>query len=174
MQNKSKEAIKKLQQKSNPTGSTAESLMKETTNERNAGKRVHYPDYWKKKRMNPDFVKQLQQTVNSEPIATDEHGEYRTGKFLHSCAVIVVSFVNNLWSLEIHSQYQVNLPMIQEVRYKYLPDSLMMALLFLPRDQRTSDKVAVLYQIPGELRDNADDVDDVPFEETPENEDNRE
>ena len=131
--------------------------------------KVFFPPFWKKKKLNPSFVSELEESVNSEPIATDEHGEYRAGKFLHSCAVVVVSHVNNLWSLEIHSQYQVNLPMIQEVRYKYLPDNLMMAQLFLPRDQRTSDKVAVLYQIPGELRDN-----EVPNEETPENEDNRE
>lgn len=127
------------------------------------GKRgVHFPSFWKKKKLSPSFVSELEKSAASEPILTDEHGEYRTGKFLHSCAVVVVSFVNNLWSLEIHSQYQVNLPMIQEVRYKYLPDNLMMAMLFLPREQRISDKVAVLYQIPGELRDN---VEDVPFED---------
>lgn len=130
---------------------------------------VHFPPFWKKKKLNPSFVAELEKSAASQPISMDEHGEYRAGKFLHSCAVIVVSFVNNLWSLEIHSQYQVNLPMIQEVRYKYLPDNLMMAMLFLPREQRISDKVAVLCQIPGELIDNADNV---PFEETTIHEDN--
>jgi hypothetical protein len=121
---------------------------------KNGKKRVHFPPFWKKKKLNPKFVKELEESANSEPILTDEYGEYRTGKFLHSCAVIVVSFVNNLWSLEIHSQYLVNLPMIQEVRYKYLPDNLMIAQLFLSREQRSTEKVAVLYQIPGQLRDN--------------------
>lgn len=133
---------------------------------KNGKTRVHFPPFWKKRKLNPEFVKELEESLNSEPIATDEYGEYRTGKFLHSCAVIIVSFVNNLWSLEIHSQHLVNLPMIQEVRYKYLPDNLMMAQLFLSRDQHKSEKVAVLYQIPGELRDN-----EVPLEEMPENED---
>lgn len=122
---------------------------------------IHLPQYWKKKKLSHTFVDELKKTANSEPIITDEHGEYRAGKFLHSCAVVFVSYVNKLWSLEIHSEHPIGLPMIQEIRYKYLPDELMMAYLLLPREQRINDKVAVLYQIPGELRDN---VDDVPFE----------
>ncbi|MDH6308005.1 hypothetical protein M2451_002524 [Dysgonomonas sp. PFB1-18] len=141
--------------------------MQEKKNEIREKNQVYYPEFWKKRKMNPEFVKDLEESANSKPIATDEHGEYRAGKFLHSCAIVIVAYANNLWSVEIHSQHQVNLPMIREIRYKYLPDNLMMAQLFLPRDQRITDKAVVLYQIPGELRDN-----EVPTEEIAENESN--
>lgn len=114
---------------------------------------VYFPEYWKKKKLNPSFVGELKKTANSEPYAQDEHGEYRLGKFLHSCAIVVVGVVDNLWTLEIHSENPIGLPMIQEIRYKYLPDNLMMAMLFLPRKERTSAKTVVLYQIPGDLKD---------------------
>lgn len=123
-------------------------------------KKLHIPAFWKKRKINPNFIKELEESINSEPIATDGHGEYRVGKFLHSCAVVVVSHVNDLWSVEIHNQHTIGLPMIQEVRYKFLPDNLMMAQLFLPREQRNSENVAVLYQIPGELRDNSSETTD--------------
>ena len=55
--------------------------------------------------------------------------------------------------LEIHSENLIGLPMIQEIRYKYLPDNLMMAMLFLPRKERNNPKTVVLYQIPGNLKD---------------------
>ncbi|MEY8591437.1 hypothetical protein AALK14_08305 [Butyricimonas hominis] len=116
-------------------------------------KGVHFPEYWRKKKLNRSLVADLEKTANSEPYAQDEHGEYRLGKFLHSCAIVVVGVVDNLWTLEIHSENPIGLPMIQEIRYKYLPDNLMMAMLFLPRKERTSAKTVVLYQIPGNLKD---------------------
>ncbi len=118
-----------------------------------ARKGVHFPEYWRKKKLNRSFVDDLEKAANSEPFAQDEHGEYRLGKFLHSCAIVVVGVVDNLWTLEIHSENPIGLPMIKEIRYKYLPDNLMMAMLFLPRKERTSAKTVVLYQIPGNLKD---------------------
>lgn len=116
-------------------------------------KGVHFPEYWRKKKLNRSLVADLEKTANSEPYAQDEHGEYRLGKFLHGCAIVIVGVVDNLWTLEIHSENPIGLPMIQEIRYKYLPDNLMMAMLFLPRKERTSAKTVVLYQIPGNLKD---------------------
>lgn len=116
-------------------------------------KGVYFPEHWRKKKLHPSFVKELEKTANSEPFAQDEYGEYRLGKFLHSCAMVVVGVIDNLWTLEIHSENPIGLPMIQEIRYKYLPDNLMMAMLFLPRKERTSAKTIVLYQIPGNLKD---------------------
>lgn len=118
-----------------------------------ARKGGHFPEYWRKKKLNRSLVDDLGKAANSEPFAQDEHGEYRLGKFLHSCAIVVVGVVDNLWTLEIHSENPIGLPMIQEIRYKYLPDNLMMAMLFLPRKERTSAKTVVLYQIPGNLKD---------------------
>lgn len=120
---------------------------------KDGNKGVYFPEYWRKKKLNPSFVDELKKTANSETYAQDEHGEYRLGKFLHSCAIVVVGVVDNLWTLEIHSENPIGLPMIQEIRYKYLPDNLMMAMLFLPRKERTSAKTVVLYQIPGDLKD---------------------
>lgn len=117
-----------------------------------ARKGVHFPEYWRKKKLNRSFVDDLEKTANSDPFAQDEHGEYRLGKFLHGCAIVVVGVVDNLWTLEIHSENPIGLPMIQEIRYKYLPDNLMMAMLFLPRKERISAKTVVLYQIPGDLK----------------------
>lgn len=116
-------------------------------------KGVFFPDYWRKKKLNRAFVDELEKTANSEPFAQDEYGKYRLGKFLHGCSIIVVGVVDNLWTLEIHSENLIGLPMIQEIRYKYLPDNLMMAMLFLPRKERNNPKTVVLYQIPGNLKD---------------------
>ena len=143
MQDKKMKAVKKLQQ---------ETLGVETAGSVNTTvKRVHYPDYWKKKLLNPDFVKKLQQTVNKEPVITDKHGEYKDGVFLHGCNIVIVSITDDLWSLEIHSEHAVGLHTIKEIRYKYLPDEFLMAQLFPTRAKKGSDCKVILYQIPGSL-----------------------
>lgn len=128
-------------------------------------KGVNIPPFWKKKKLDPSFVQELEKSANSDPVLTDDYGEYRVGVFLHSCAIISVSYENGLWSLEIHSHHLVNLPLIEDVRYKYLPDDIVVTMLLLPRDQRIGNKVTALYQIPGQLRDGEMKDYDLPKEE---------
>lgn len=118
-------------------------------------KGVHFPAYWKKKKLNRAFVDELEKAANSDPFAKDEFGEYRFGTFLHGCAVVKVEITDNLLSIAIHSQHPIGLPMLKEIRYKYAPDALLMTMLMPARDQQISENTIVLYQIPGSLGEDA-------------------
>ena len=109
---------------------------------------IQLPQYWKKKKLNPEFIK-------------DEFGEYRFGTFLHGCAIVKVEMTDNLLSVAIHSQHPIGLPMIKEIRYKYAPNNCLMTMLMPSREQQISDNTVVLYQIPGSFSDTTD----VEFEE---------
>ena len=51
---------------------------------------IQLPQYWKKKKLNPEFIKELESTAKSDPFTKDEFGEYRFGTFLHGCAIVKV------------------------------------------------------------------------------------
>lgn len=112
-------------------------------------KKVEIPTYWRKKKLNPELESQLQETAKKESVLTDKHGEYKDGVFLYGCAIVVITITNDLWSLEIHSESPIGLPMIKEIRYKYLPDAFLMAQLLPSREEKSNDRNVVLYQIPG-------------------------
>lgn len=152
MQDRTKEKLEQRSEKSMDNTTDVIRTSERPFQANKAGnKGINFPPFWKKKRLKPEFVRELERTANSEPVATDEHGEYRVGKFLHGCSIINVGMADDLWSLEIHSDHPIGLPAIQEIRYKFLPDDLMMAMLFLPRKQRTTQNTVVLYQIPGSM-----------------------
>ncbi|HBG40232.1 MAG TPA: hypothetical protein DDW85_02310 [Porphyromonadaceae bacterium] len=111
--------------------------------------RVHYPEYWKKKKLAPMLLKQLEETVNSEPVVIDEHGEYREGVFLHRCYIVVVKMMDGLWLLQISGSVSVLLQTMKEIRYKYIPDDCLMAQLFPSRKDMQDEFNVSLYQIPG-------------------------
>lgn len=114
---------------------------------------IQIPQYWKKKKLNPGFIKELEETAKSVPFAKDEFGEYRLGTFLHGCAIVKVEQTDNLLSIAIHSQHTIGLPMIKEIRYKYAPNKFLMTMLMPSREQQISDNTVVLYQIPGSFND---------------------
>lgn len=76
---------------------------------------IQLPQYWKKKKLNPEFIKELESTAKSDPFTKDEFGEYRFGTFLHGCAIVKVEMTDNLLSVAIHSQHPIGLPMIKEI-----------------------------------------------------------
>lgn len=122
---------------------------------------IQLPQYWKKKKLNPEFIKELESTAKSDPFTKDEFGEYRFGTFLHGCAIVKVEMTDNLLSVAIHSQHPIGLPMIKEIRYKYAPNNCLMTMLMPSSEQQISDNTVVLYQIPGSFSDTTD----VEFEE---------
>lgn len=48
-------------------------------------KKVVFSPYWekRKRKLKKEFIQKLQDSANSEVIASDEYGEYRVGTFLH-------------------------------------------------------------------------------------------
>lgn len=104
--------------------------------------KVVYPPYWakRKKNLKKEFIQRLQESANSDVIATDEYGEYRLGTFLHKAAIVTVARDNGLWSLHIMSQEFVSSILVEEIRYKYLPDDLLMANSMAPGARQPSSK----------------------------------
>jgi hypothetical protein len=156
MQDKSKQALRELQEDKQVRSDKPGILSVKPSTESKTN-RVHYPDFWKKKRLNPEFVKQLQETANREPSITDDFGQYKEGIFLHGCTIVIVAITDGLWGLEIKSEHPVPLHVIKEIRYKYLPDECLMAQLLPSRKERGNDSNVMLYQIPGSLTDNKED-----------------
>lgn len=118
-------------------------------------KKPYYPEYWKKrkKRLSPDFVKMLNETAKREFDTVDEYGMYKQGVFLHGACVVTVSRENGLWGLHIISEMPIMLPLITEIRYKFLPDDLVMAMLFGTRAESKELKGVVLYEVPNNAKD---------------------
>lgn len=46
------------------------------------------------------------------------------------------------------SEVPIGLPLIKEIRYKFLPDNLLMAQLYAPRKDASEMKGVILYEIP--------------------------
>lgn len=112
--------------------------------------KVFYPEYWakRKNRLNPKLVKELEETAAREPEVTDDYGKYKPGTFLFKNTVVTVKRDPQAgWSLHIFSEHPIGLPLIKEVRYKFLPDQILMAQLL---DSREDDKMkgVILYELP--------------------------
>ncbi|UVV53747.1 hypothetical protein NXY15_03745 [Bacteroides thetaiotaomicron] len=82
----------------------------------------------------------------------DDYGVYKVGSFLYRNAFVTISKEDGLWTLHVISEAPIGLPLIKEVRYKYLPNNLMMAQIFGDRAEANEIKGVILYQIPnGEM-----------------------
>lgn len=123
--------------------------MLDEANQKINGK-VFYPPYFekRKKRLSPNIKKLLQESAQNKYETVDGYGAYRTGTFLHRASIVTVNKEDGLWSLHIISEHPITLPDIKEIRYKFLPDDVMMAMLFSPREVSRTMKGIVLYQIP--------------------------
>lgn len=62
-------------------------------------RKAYFPPYWekRKKRLKKEFIQKLQDSANSEVIASDKFGEYRAGTFLHKAAIVSVQKENGMW-----------------------------------------------------------------------------
>lgn len=115
---------------------------------------VVYPEYFKKKkkRMRPDFIKkleELQKRILPMWMITEC---IKLVLFLYRNAFVTISKEDGLWTLHVISEAPIGLPLIKEVRYKYLPNNLMMAQIFGDRAEANEIKGVILYQIPnGEM-----------------------
>lgn len=114
--------------------------------------KVHFPEFWRRKKLKESVLKELKESVNSKVLHTDEYGKYRAGLFLSGCTMVRVAIIDELWFCEIHSEKQIGLPMIKEIRTQYLPDDMVFAMILPPRSTPTASNLVTLYQIPGELK----------------------
>lgn len=136
--------FKKMEEKKeNPAQENVAVEKKETV-------KVCFPPYWEKrrKRLKKEFIQKLQDSANSEVIASDEFGEYRAGTFLHKAAIVSVQKENEMWSLHVVSEEFISSRLVEEIRYKFLPDNLLMAQLYGTREEAKMLKGVVLYEIP--------------------------
>lgn len=113
--------------------------------------KIHFPEYWAKRKhkLSKGLLKVLQATADADPEVVDTFGEYKRGTFLHRACVVTITRDNDLWNCHIFSEAMpVTLPIIQEVRDKYIPDGVMMAQLFPSREERKGLSGVILYEIP--------------------------
>lgn len=112
--------------------------------------RVVYPEYWVKRKswLNPELVKELEETAARESIITDDYGAYKPGTFLYRDAVVTVkNEPQSGWCVHIFSEHSIGLPLIKEVRYKYVPDHVIMVQVLGPREEEQI-KGVLLHEIP--------------------------
>lgn len=113
--------------------------------------KIHFPEYWAKRkhRLNPVLLKRLQATADAAPEVTDAYGEYKTGTFLHRSCIVTVKREDGIWSCHIfNNTMPIALPVIQEVRDKFVPDNVTMVQLFPSREERKGLKGVMLYEFP--------------------------
>lgn len=112
---------------------------------------IEWSDFFKKRanRLKKDFIKELQDSANNRYVEADAYGVYREGTFLHSACVVTVERDkdNGLWVLQITSEQPITLPIIKQVRYKYLPNDMMVCLMLPPRENESKNSV-MLYEMP--------------------------
>lgn len=123
--------------------------------------KVVYPPYFAKRKhlLNAGLIKLLQETADREPEVVDVFGEYKQGTFLHRYCIVTVTRENELWMVHIYSgDNPITLPVIQEVRDKYIPDYCMMVQFYPSREERNTLKGIQLCEMPGSIQE------DVPEE----------
>lgn len=114
--------------------------------------KIYFPEYWSKRRdkLSKKLIKELQETANRKPEVTDEYGEYKQGTFLHRAFVVTVTRELDCWQCHIFSdRMPVTLPIIRELRDKFIPDYCVMVQFFQSRAERDAIKGVVLCEIPG-------------------------
>lgn len=123
--------------------------------------KVVYPPYFAKRKhlLNAGLIKLLQETADREPEVVDVFGEYKQGTFLHRYCIVTVTRENELWMVHIYSgDNPITLPIIQEVRDKYIPNYCMMVQFYPSREERKTLKGIQLCEMPGSIQE------DVPEE----------
>ena len=124
-------------------------------------KNLVYPPYFAKRKhlLNAGLIKLLQETADKDPDVVDVYGEYKEGTFLHRFCIVTVTRENGLWMIHIYSEDNpITLPIIQEVRDKYVPDYCMMVQFYPSREERNTLKGIQLCEMPGSIQE------DVPEE----------
>ena len=129
--------------------------------------KVVYPPYFAKRKhlLNAGLIKLLQETADREPEVEDAFGKYKPGTFLHRYCIVTVTRENKLWMVHIYSgDNPITLPIIQEVRDKYIPNYCMMVQFYPSREERNTLKGIQLCEMPGSIQE------DVPEEKQEEKE----
>lgn len=121
-----------------------------------------FPEYWAKRKhlLNAGLLKELQETADREPVVTDEFGSYKPGTFLFKACIVTVTVEDGLWMIHIFSQAMpITLPIIQEVRDRYIPDYCMMVQFYPSRAERGTLMGIQLCEMPGSIQE--DDADGI-------------
>lgn len=121
--------------------------------------KIHFPEFWGKRKylLNAGFLKKLQETADKEPEVIDTYGEYKTGTFLHRSTIVTITRDNDLWNIHIYSPVlPITLPIIQEVRDKYVPDYCMMVQFYPSRVERATLRGVQLCEMPGSIQEDTD------------------
>lgn len=124
--------------------------------------KIEFPEFWAKRKhlINAGLMEVLQNTANQEPEVEDAYGKYKQGTFLFKCFIVTVTRENGLWMLHIFSQAMpITLPIIQEVRDKYIPDYCMMVQFYPSRQERNTLQGIQLCEMPGSIQE--DDADGI-------------
>lgn len=138
--------------------------------------KIEFPEFWAKRKhlINAGLMEVLQNTANQEPEVEDAYGKYKQGTFLFKCFIVTVTRENGLWMLHIFSQAMpITLPIIQEVRDKYIPDYCMMVQFYPSRQERNTLQGIQLCEMPGSIQeDDAEGIEPVQeVSDQPESED---
>lgn len=118
--------------------------------------KIEFPEFWAKRKhlINAGLMEVLQNTANQEPEVEDAYGKYKQGTFLFKCFIVTVTRENGLWMLHIFSQAMpITLPIIQEVRDKYIPDYCMMVQFYPSRQERNTLQGIQLCEMPGSIQE---------------------
>lgn len=118
--------------------------------------KIEFTEYWEKRKhlINAGLMEVLQNTANQEPEVKDAYGKYKQGTFLFKCFIVTVTRENGLWMLHIFSQAMpITLPIIQEVRDKYIPDYCMMVQFYPSRQERNTLQGIQLCEMPGSIQE---------------------
>jgi hypothetical protein len=135
--------------------------------------KIEFPEFWAKRKhlINASLMELLQKTADAEPEVEDAYGKYKQGTFLFKACIVTVTRENGLWMLHIFSQAMpITLPIIQEARYKYIPDYCMMVQFYPSREERNTLQGIQLCEMPGSIQadddepepENAQEVGDQP------------
>lgn len=132
--------------------------------------KIEFPEYWAKRKhlINAGLMEVLQNSANQEPEVEDAYGKYKQGTFLFKCFIVTVTRENGLWMLHIFSQEMpITLPIIQQIRDKYIPDYCMMVQFYPSRQERDVLQGIQLCEMPGSIQedDQADDVEEAKEDE---------
>ncbi len=118
--------------------------------------KIEFPEYWAKRKhmINASLMEVLQNSANQEPEVEDAYGKYKQGTFLFKCFIVTVTRENGLWMLHIFSQAMpITLPIIHEVRDKYIPDYCMMVQFYPSRQERNTLQGIQLCEMPGSIQE---------------------
>ena len=122
--------------------------------------KIEFPEYWAKRKhlINAGLMEVLQNSANQEPEVEDAYGKYKQGTFLFKCFIVTVTRENGLWMLHIFSQAMpITLPIIQEIRDKYIPDYCMMVQFYPSRQERNTLQGIQLCEMPGSIQTDDDE-----------------